>query len=71
MLFYRIEPGSFTVIVRTDDSPIPRDFKPFWIPTSVGNQCVHLYASLSNHRYGPDIGLVCGGSLACLKSISI
>jgi hypothetical protein len=29
MLFYRIEPGSFTVIVRTDDSPIPGDFKPF------------------------------------------
>jgi hypothetical protein len=29
MAFYRIEAGSFTVIIRTDDFPIPDDFKPF------------------------------------------
>lgn len=29
MVFYRIEPGSFSVIIRTDASPVPDDFKPF------------------------------------------
>ena len=28
-VFYRIEPGSFSVHIRTDGSPIPEDFKPF------------------------------------------